>query len=173
MTTLASLCKHPVRVVTPGTTIRAAAELMREHHVGALIVVDQDSSASKPIGIVTDRDIVVGIVALGLDPGIFLIDDLLDRPLTVAKADQRIREGLKLMKSKGVRRLPLVDKAGNLAGIVTLDDLLGELATDMSRIANIVEREISAELVLRQSRIEARQGKGTKDSRRSAKAPTK
>ncbi len=159
MTTLASLCKQPVRVVTPETTIRSAAKMMREHHVGALIIVDKDTSAPKPIGIVTDRDIVVAIVALELDPDIFLVDDLLDRPLIVAKAEQRIREGLELMRSKGVRRLPLVDKAGKLMGIVTLDDLLGELAKDMNCLSEIVEREISSEFMLRPSRIKARQSK--------------
>jgi CBS domain-containing protein len=164
MTTLASLCKQPVQVVIPGTTIRAAAELMREHHVGALIVTGEDGGASKPQGILTDRDIVVGIVALGLDPNVFLIDDLLDRPLTVARAEQSVHDGLKLMKAKGVRRLPLVDKDGNLAGIVTLDDLFGELARDMSRASDIVEREIGVEVALRHRAAGKRHAKGARTS---------
>ncbi len=164
MTTLASLCKHPVRVVTPETTIRTAAKMMREHHIGALVVVADESNISKPIGIVTDRDIVVAIVALDLDPDIFLIDDLLDRPLIVAQTEQRIRDGLELMKSKGVRRLPLVDKTGKLMGIITLDDLLNELAQDLKRVSDVIEREISSELILRPSKIRARQNKNAKTS---------
>jgi len=162
MTTLASLSRHPVRVVTPGMTIRAAAELMREHHVGALIAVDGDAAAPRPIGIITDRDIVIAIVALDLDPNVFLIDDLLDRPLTVARADQGIRDGLKLMKSKGVRRLPLVDDAGTLSGIVTLDDVLGALARDMNEMTAVVQREIDSEVSLRHGRIRERQAKAAK-----------
>lgn len=162
MTTLASLCRNPVRVVTPETTIRAAAEMMREHHVGALVAVDGDAAASRPIGIITDRDIVIAIVALDLDPNLFLIDDLLDRPLIVARADQDIRDGLKLMKAKGVRRLPLVDDTGVLSGIVTLDDLLGALARDMNQMSAVVEREISSEVSLRHGRIRERQAKAAK-----------
>ncbi len=160
MTTLASLCKHPVCVVTPATTIRAAAELMRERHVGAVVVVGAPDGSGKhaaePIGIVTDRYIVVAIVALNLDPNIFLIDDLLDRPLVTARGDQHLREGLELMKAKGVRRLPLVDKAGKLTGIVSLDDLLAEVARDLNRVSDIIGLEIDAERVLRPARLRSR-----------------
>lgn len=152
MTTLASVCKYPVRLVTPQATIREAAEKMREYHVGALVVVASTSAPARPLGIVTDRDMVVAILALGLDPNVFLVDDLMGRPLVVAKASQRLRDGLELMKAKGVRRLPLVDKAGSVIGIVTLDDLVREVARDVSSLSAIVDQEISAELVLRQSR---------------------
>jgi CBS domain-containing protein len=158
MTTLASVCKFPVRTVTPATTVRAAAEIMREHHVGALVVVGgKNGAVAKPIGIVTDRDIVVAIVALDLNPNVFLIDDLIDRTLTVAKGDQHIREGLELMKKHGIRRLPLIDKQGKLIGIVTMEDLLAELAADLSRLSLVVENEITSELSLRPGKIRARQ----------------
>ena len=157
MSTLSSVCRHPVRTVTPGQTIREAAELMREHHVGALVVVDQENPA-EPVGIITDRDIVVAIVALGLNPDLFLIDDMVDRPLTTARAEHGLREGLDLMKAKGVRRLPLLDKAGKLTGVVALDDILAELAQDMSGIAAVVQAEIGSERALRKSRIRERQG---------------
>ncbi len=165
MTTLASLCKHPVCVVRSGTTIRAAAELMREDHVGALVAVENGADPARPVGILTDRDIVVGIVALGLDPNLFLVEDLLDRPLVVARADQSVEAGLKLMKAQGVRRLPLVDKAGGLVGIVTLDDVLYEVARTVRVVTGILDREITAEVALRHSRNAARQTSATKRRR--------
>jgi CBS domain-containing protein len=167
MTTLGSLSKHPVQVVTPDATIHAAANLMREHHVGALIVVDDDADPLKPVGIVTDRDIVVAIVALALDPEIFLIDDLLGRPLVVAKATDPIHEGLALMKEKGIRRLPLLDKAGRLNGIVSLDDIIGEMAKTAGSVAAVIEREITEEFTLRASKTVAREKKPAKARRAS------
>jgi len=162
MSTLANLCRHPVRVVTPATTIREAAEIMREQHIGALVVVAEVSDAPKPIGIVTDRDIVVAIVALDLNPNVFLVDDLLGRPLVVAGRGARVREGLELMKAHGVRRLPVVDESGVLTGIVTFDDALGEIAADMSRVSAVIEQEIGSELALRPGKIRARHGKRAK-----------
>ena len=156
MTKLSAMCITPVHIATRETTIVEAARIMREGHAGALVVVDADSQPMKPIGIVTDRDIVVAIVALDLDPGVFLLDDLLNRPLVVAKADQSVREGLAIMNAKGVRRLPVVDKTGGLAGIVALDDLIAEMAKDLNQVAGVIQREITKELELRPARIRAR-----------------
>jgi predicted transcriptional regulator len=129
---------------------------MRETHAGALVVIDDDVTPAKPVGIVTDRDIVVAIVALDLDPGIFLLDDLLNRSLVVAKGDQSIREGIALMNGKGIRRLPVVSKSGELIGIVALDDLIAEIARDLKQVADVIEREFTKELELRPARIRAR-----------------
>ena len=164
MTKLSMMCKFPVQTATRETTIAEAAQLMREGHAGALVVVDDGAKARKPIGIVTDRDIVVAIVALDLDPKIFLLDDLLNRPLVVGKGDQSIREGLAIMNAKGIRRLPVVNKAGALIGIVALDDLIGEMARDMKQVANVIEREITKELELRPARIRARQANVAKSA---------
>jgi len=167
MTKLASLCRHPVSVVTAGTTIRAAAVLMREHHVGAVVVVEGTVARPRPVGIVTDRDIVVAIVALDLDADIFLIDDMFDRRIVVARDDLQIREALDVMKTNGVRRLPLVNKAGVLTGIVTLDDLLGELAADLARVSAVLAQEMpSSPAVLR----DASKGSGARVPKRKAQS---
>ncbi|MEO8101774.1 MAG: CBS domain-containing protein [Betaproteobacteria bacterium] len=162
MTKLSTLCKIPVQIASREMTITAAAQRMREGHAGALVVVDDDAVSPKPIGIVTDRDIVVAIVALDLDPNVFLLDDLLNRTLVVAKGDQDIREALALMNSKGVRRLPVVNKAGVLMGIVALDDLIAEIARDLTQVTSVIEREITTELELRPARIRARKAKSAR-----------
>ena len=179
MTTLDAICTAPVLTASGDTTIVAAARLMRAAHVGALVVVDgsaarapraaQGSSRAagvsappgrhgplKPIGIVTDRDIVMAIVALDLDPNVFLLCDLLNRPLVTAAAGLSIRQGLAIMNAKGIRRLPLVNAAGGLTGMVTLDDIIIEAARDLGQAAGVIEREITSEIALRPSRIRAR-----------------
>lgn len=166
MTKLSAMCKFPVQVATRSTTIVGAARMMREGHAGALVVVDDSARPPKPIGIVTDRDIVVAIVALDLDPNVFLLDDLLSRSLVVAKGDQSIREGLALMNAKGIRRLPVVGKTGALIGIVALDDLIAEIARDLKQVADVIEREITKELELRPARIRARKASTVKARKR-------
>ncbi len=175
MTTLDAICTAPVLTASRDTTIVAAARMMREAHVGALVVVDdpprkllktpkpaRQSAQPKPVGIVTDRDIVMAIVALDLDPGVFLLDDLLNRPLVTANPGLSIRAGLALMNAKGIRRLPLVNPAGRLTGMVTLDDIVIQSARDLQQVANVIEREITSELELRPSRIRARQTRSAK-----------
>lgn len=182
MTTLDAICTAPVLTASRDTTIVAAARMMREAHVGALVVVSDAAAKTpgvargttktstvwmppgrpKPIGIVTDRDIVMAIVALDLDPNVFLLGDLLNRPLVTATAGLSIREGLAIMNAKGIRRLPLVNRAGELTGMVTLDDLIIEAARDLQQVASVIEREITSELALRPSRIRARQASGKK-----------
>jgi CBS domain-containing protein len=156
------MCKSPVQVATRNTTIVAAAQMMRETHAGALVVVDDEVRPAKPVGIVTDRDIVVAIVALDLDPSIFLLDDLLNRSLVVANGDLSIRDGLALMNAKGIRRLPVVNKSGKLVGIVALDDLIAEIARDLKQVADVIEREFTKELELRPARIRARKANTVK-----------
>ncbi len=182
MTTLDAICTAPVLTASRDTTIVAAARMMREAHVGALVVVSDAAAKTpgvargatktstvlmppgrpKPIGIVTDRDIVMAIVALDLDPGVFLLDDLLNRPLVTANPGLSIRAGLALMNAKGIRRLPLVNPAGRLTGMVTLDDIVIQSARDLQQVANVIEREITSELELRPSRIRARQTRSAK-----------
>jgi CBS domain-containing protein len=149
MTRLSTLCKNPVSTTTPGATIQQAAEQMRKEHVGALVVVEPDAMHRHPVGIVTDRDVAVGVVALGLDPKLFLVEDMLGRPLVTARGDQSARDALKIMEDKGIRRLPIVDKAGELAGMVALDDILSALVRDIEQVPRIVNRELASELRLR------------------------
>ena len=169
MTTLDAVCTAPVLTASRDTTIVAAARMMREAHVGALVVVDDPPGGlpqapkrarrplqSRPVGIVTDRDIVMAIVALDLDPNVFLLCDLLNRPLVTAAAGLSIRQGLAIMNAKGIRRLPLVNAAGGLTGMVTLDDIIIEAARDLGQAAGVIEREITSEIALRPSRIRAR-----------------
>jgi len=146
MTTLASICNRSVAFPTRETTVAAAAKLMRHGHIGSLVVVEQMNGGKRiPAGIVTDRDIVVEVIATGLDPAVITVGDIMEPELVVGRESDSVLETLEIMRFKGVRRLPTVDREGQLVGIVTVDDLLEILAEQLNELATIVAREQSHE----------------------------
>jgi CBS domain-containing protein len=118
-------------------TVQAAALLMRKHHVGDLIVVDQPDGEHIPVGIVTDRDIVVSVVALGLDPASLLVGDMMSDDLLCTSEADDVYETIERMRVRGIRRVPVVNQAGGLIGVVSVDDLLEFLAEEMSELSRI------------------------------------
>ena len=141
------LCKrHPVTVEARSELI-AAAEIMRKHHVGYLIVVDVE--APKPIGVLTDRDIVVSVVAKGADPKALLVADVMTtQPVTVNEQDS-VSSALQSMRRMGVRRVPVVSAHGDLVGVLALDDVLDEIAKEIADLTGAVHNEQRVEGVLR------------------------
>ena len=120
-----------VAVASGGTGVAEAARMMREAHVGDLVVVDEADGRTRPVGIVTDRDLVVEVLATDLDPESVTLADLPCREVQVAREDDELLPTLERMSALGVRRLPVVDGSGSLAGIITVDDvlpLIGRLA---------------------------------------------
>ena len=150
MTTIASICNRSVAFTTRETTVAAAAKLMRHGHIGSLVVVEQMNGGKRiPAGIVTDRDIVVEVIATGLDPAVITVGDIMEPELVVGRESDSVLETLEIMRFKGVRRLPTVDREGQLVGIVTVDDLLEILAAELNELATIVAREQSHEATAR------------------------
>jgi CBS domain-containing protein len=150
MMTIASACNRDVAFTTRETTIAAAAKLMRHGHVGSLVVVEQMNGGRRiPVGIVTDRDIIVEVIATGLDPAAITVGDIMSRELVVGRESNSVIETLEIMRFKGVRRLPIVDGEGQLTGIVTVDDLLEILAEELNELARVVAREQSHESAAR------------------------
>jgi len=112
---------------------------MLSRKVGALVVVDD---RSKPIGIVTDRDIAVKVVAQGGDPAIVRVGSLIRRPPTVIAEEAGVLDATRLLSRRGVRRLPVVNRAGKLVGIISLDDLLMLIGSELSHIASALANEL-------------------------------
>lgn len=123
---ITEVCKRDVVIADPDTSVPDAAKLMRERHVGSVVVVDE---AGKPLGIVTDRDIVVEVVAAGVDHRAMRVGEIMSSPVLTVHEDDDALAALKTMRLRGVRRVPVVDSAGFLVGIAALDDLL-EIAGD-------------------------------------------
>jgi CBS domain-containing protein len=134
-------CNRNVVCAMRDTTIVEAAHLMRHHHVGDVIVVDPVDGGRQPIGIVTDRDIVVEVVSAGLDPKLVKVGDLLLQPLVTVDERVGYAETIRIMTAKGVRRMPVVSEAGLLVGIITLDDLLHQLAVPLAELSDLAIRE--------------------------------
>ncbi|HBF51968.1 MAG TPA: CBS domain-containing protein [Massilia sp.] len=122
---------------TRDETVQGAALLMRKHHVGDLIVIDGVEGHAVPVGIVTDRDIVVSVIALGLDPAGLQVDDIMSDDLLTCREADDVYETIEHMRLRGIRRVPVVDSAGSLSGIVSADDLLEFLAEEMGDLSRI------------------------------------
>ena len=136
------LCVRDVVTATRDEPLREAARRMVEKHVGSLVVVDELGALSRPIGIVTDRDLVRTMAVEGLGHGrAITVGDLMSRELLVADDDQDVLEALARMRVRGVRRLPVVDQQRSLVGILTLDDIVEWLAEELTGVARLVNRE--------------------------------
>jgi len=146
---ITEFCVRNVVCASRDTSIVDAAALMRHRHVGDVIVIDQVDDKRVPVGIVTDRDIVVEVVAAGLDPESVKLGDLVPGPPATIEESAGYAETVRQMAVKGVRRLPVVDAAGGLVGIVTLDDMLRQLAGPLSALSELASRGRRYESVLR------------------------
>ncbi len=139
--TIGAICNREVITVQRDATVLHAAMLMRQYHVGDVVVIENRKDVTVPIGIVTDRDVVVEVVATELDTAVITVGDIMVASLAVVKDSAGVLEAIQLMTSKGVRRLPVVDDGGSLMGIVTLDDLLLLLAKEFGALSKLVARE--------------------------------
>jgi CBS domain-containing protein len=131
-------------------TVQGAALMMRKHHVGDLVVVEQPDGQPIPVGIVTDRDIVVSVIALGLDPASLQVSDIMSDDLLTTSEHDDVYETIERMRFRGIRRVPVVNSEGGLSGIVSVDDLLEFLAEEMGELSRIASHQQSREKRARQ-----------------------
>jgi len=134
---IGEICTIQTVTCTRDETVQGAALLMRKHHVGDLIVIDGVEGHAVPVGIVTDRDIVVSVIALGLDPAGLQVDDIMSDDLLTCREADDVYETIEHMRLRGIRRVPVVDSAGGLSGIVSADALLEFLAGEMGDLSRI------------------------------------
>jgi CBS domain-containing protein len=146
---IGDVCIRDVVVASRETSVREAARLMAENHVGNLVVVEDIGGRRIPVGIITDRDIVRNVVAEGLDTALFTLGDLGARELVTIAEDQGIYECMQQMRINGIRRMPVVDRTDGLVGIISLDDLIQLLAEEMSELAKVIIREQARETLTR------------------------
>jgi CBS domain-containing protein len=112
-------------------------------------VVEDRNGVRVPVGIVTDRDLVVEIMATGLDQMVITAGDIMLPELVTVKKNAGVFESIQYMRAKGVRRLPVVDDSGGLVGILTLDDLLELLAEELLALSKLVTHEQKKEMMKR------------------------
>ena len=145
--TIGDVCMRSVATAYPDETIVDAARKMRDQHVGDVVVTD---TQARPVGILTDRDIVVAAVAQSADKlAGLLVGDVMSSDLVTARANDPISDALKIMRARGVRRLPIVSGDGRLVGLVALDDILGVMSDELVQLVGLVARQQTQEHVLR------------------------
>jgi CBS domain-containing protein len=143
---IGNCCVREVITVSSEATVAEAAALMRQHHIGALVIV---GAGGKPVGILTDRDIVMEVVAAGLAPQGVKVTEIVQRPLVPVSEAASLAEAVRLMSVNGVRRMPVVDGRGGLVGIITLDDILRQLIGPLVAVADLAVRGRRYESVTR------------------------
>jgi CBS domain-containing protein len=137
--TVGDICTRAVVMADRDETLVEAARRMRDHHVGDLVVID---SQTRPVGILTDRDIVVAAVAQSADRlDSLTVGDVMTRDPLTARDHEPVEVALDRMQSRGVRRLPVLSADGRLEGLVSLDDILENINDDLTSLIRLVARE--------------------------------
>lgn len=135
------LCTRTVVFALPGNSVYHAAELMRRFDVGDVVVVREEEDLRRPIGLVTDRDITVKLVAYDLNPRQIDVDEVMRQEIVTVGEEMSVEDVARTMKTNGVRRTPVINAAGGLEGILSLDDIVDLIAEEMSNLAGLIQRQ--------------------------------
>lgn len=142
-------CNREVVVADKNASLVEIAQLMREHHVGCVVITASQAENKVPTGIITDRDIVLEIVAPRLDLEAVAVGDIMSSDLLLAREVDGLWETLKRMRSRGVRRVPVINDEQVLVGILTVDDILEILANEFSELVTLMNKERRKEVAVR------------------------
>lgn len=139
--TIGEICNRDTVFIKREGSIGEAARIMRENHLGDLIVVEEKGIRRLPVGMLTDRDLVIEILAKGIDPATVTVGDIMNSDLLTTQEGDDTYQTMQRMRTKGVRRLPVVDAGGSLVGIVTINDFLDLLSSELTALARAVTQE--------------------------------
>ena len=134
-------CKRGPVAIAGNADVVDVAQLMRERHIGFLVVYEQGDDIRKPIGVLTDRDIVLGVVAKDIDPHSVTVKDVMTRQPLVADEADELSEALQAMRMAGIRRVPVVDTRGALTGVMALDDAIDVVTGLLCDISGSIKSE--------------------------------
>ena len=140
--TVGKICSRQVVTVHKQITVAEAAQIMRGRHVGALLVTNKENIA---IGIITDRDLTLDVLAIGGDPATLIINDLMSAPLICCQEDDSVSDAIRVMRKNGIRRLPVVSDEQHATGIFTLDDAVDHLGLMLGDLIGIMKSEFNRE----------------------------
>ena len=140
------LSVHTVATIPLGTSVLDCSKAMRALHVGSLVVINDDR---QPVGMITDRDICIEVVALEKDPKGLKVEDVMSAPVRTASADETVVDALSRMREQGIRRLPVVDKDDKLCGIVTANNIVEEISEQLDSIVRAIKSSKTREQSVR------------------------
>lgn len=140
-----SICSRHIVTVEGGASLQHAAALMREHHVGALVVTTAGAQGAQVSGMLTDRDLAIEVLARGGDASRATVGALARSPLVGVREDEALEAAVGKMQSAGVRRLLVQDAEGHLVGLVSFDDLLPACLAPLAGLADVLRRGLERE----------------------------
>ncbi len=143
------VCNRNVVIMSKDETIQEAARLMRHHHVGSILVCDNSGKGPTPLGILTDRDIVVELLAEGVAPDAVCTGDIMTFELLTTHEEDDLEQTLEKMLSRAIRRIPVVDDNAKVVGILSLDDLLEFFAEQFNRLVTLINAGLKREQLKR------------------------
>ena len=139
--TVGKVCNREVVFIRREASVPEAARLMREYHVGDIVVVDETTGKRVPVGIVTDRDIVLEVIAEGVNVNDVSVGDIMSNSLVTARENDSVLDTIRIMRAKGVRRLPVINDDNELSGILSVDDLIDLMSEQIADLAKLIARE--------------------------------
>lgn len=144
---VSELCVLQTVIILKHEKVKDAAQLMKKYNVGTVVVVESDDKGNTPIGIVSDRDIVMRVTASDKWNENTLIEEVMSKNLLTMHEDTDVYDALKRMRYEGVRRVPVVNEFGYLLGILALDDILSFLTAEMNEVIELIAKEEPLEVV--------------------------
>jgi CBS domain-containing protein len=139
---IGKICETKVITATKDMMITEAAQVMKQHNIGSIVVVEQQQASFIPVGMLTDRDIVTKVVTEDLDLDSVTVGDVMNSELLILKQHQSIQEAIEMMSAKGVRRVPVIDNNDLLIGVFSIDDLFILLADEIQSVARLIRKQI-------------------------------
>lgn len=153
MNTVGSICQRLVVTIDSDCSVQEAAQQMREHHVGALVVTAEEEgltpNGSRVVGVITDRDLTVEALARGLDPQDISVGTLISGKAVAIPGHAAVADAIALMRSEGVRRLLVTGPQRQLTGVLSLDDVVSAVADELGDLAESMRRGLARESLLR------------------------
>ena len=138
-------CNREVIIAEKRQSIRDAAKLMRQQHVGTVVIVENSIAGKIPQGILTDRDIVVELLAQDVDPDAVEIGDVMSTALITVSEETKLLDALRLMRENAVRRLIVVERSGALVGILSVDDVIELMHEQLADVSALISNEVAKE----------------------------
>ncbi len=142
---VAQICTREVLLIKAGQPLVEAARLMQQRRVGALVVIEEHAGSVRPVGMLTDRDIICGQFAHQADLHCLTVAEVMAAPAATVTENQSLEEAIAVLRARGVRRAPVINGSGELVGIVTLDDLLPAVAGELDALAQLIGAQASHE----------------------------
>jgi CBS domain-containing protein len=139
------LCSEDIVTIQKNESLQTAAHLMRDHHVGTVVVVEGSGRSSRPIGILTDRDIVLRVVAEDREARSIPVSEVMTKQLVTVREDEGLFDVISVMRDHGVRRVVVIDSKGNLCGLVSTDELIQMLGEEISSFGKLFELQSERE----------------------------